>query len=165
MVRWYVVPFRFEDILVLLALVGIVSIITRSYIMEKIREKAPGKNLRYMLNCPQCSGFWVGLFFGLYFQLYIERVFAFSSFVNVLLWGGLVSLLSSIIIPLTDYLSFAKTLLVNKLTVIPSDNVSEDSDVDADEPVSDPAVEPVSVVDPVENITVEEKQEIDSEDK
>lgn len=167
MVRWYVVPFRFEDILVLLALVGIVSIITRSYIMEKIREKAPGKNLRYMLNCPQCSGFWVGLFFGLYFQLYIERVFAFSSFVNVLLWGGLVSLLSSIIIPLTDYLSFAKTLLVNKLTVIPSDNVSEDSD--ADEPVSDPAVEPVSDVEPVENITVEEKQEavsdVDSEDK
>lgn len=167
MVRWYVVPFRFEDILVLLALVGIVSIITRSYIMEKIREKAPGKNLRYMLNCPQCSGFWVGLFFGLYFQLYIERVFAFSSFVNVLLWGGLVSLLSSIIIPLTDYLSFAKTLLVNKLTVIPSDNVSEDSD--ADESVSDPAVEPVSVVEPVENIAVEEKQEAvsdaDSEDK
>ena len=115
MVCWYVVPFRFEDILVLLALVGIVSIITRSYIMSKIREKAPGKNLRYMLNCPQCSGFWVGLFFGLYYQLYVERLFTFSAFVNVLLWGGLVSLLSSIIIPLTDYLSFAKTLLVNKI--------------------------------------------------
>lgn len=103
------------DLFSLFALVGIVSIITRSYIMQKIREKAPGKNLRYMLNCPQCSGFWVGLFYGAYEQFYVARFLSFHSFVQVLLWGGLISLASSIVIPLMDYVSFAKTDLVNKI--------------------------------------------------
>ena len=100
---------------VVLALVGIVSIITRSYIMQTIREKAPGKKLRYMLNCPQCSGFWVGLFYGVYDQFYGAWSIGFRNYVSVLLWGGLVSLSASVIIPLMDYVSFAKTDLVNKI--------------------------------------------------
>ena len=104
------------NLFTLFGLVGVVSIITRSYIMQPIREKAPGRKLRYMLNCPQCSGFWVGLFYGVY-DVFYTRFYAdvLSTILIVLLWGGLVSLASSVVIPLMDYVSFAKTDLVNKI--------------------------------------------------
>ena len=102
-----------EQVLVILALSGIVSIITRSYIMTKIREKAPTAPLRYMLNCPQCTGFWIGVIYGVYAIL--NKSTTISNIAFVILVGGLVSLVSSTIIPLLDYLSFAKTVLVNKI--------------------------------------------------
>lgn len=66
-----------------------------------------------MLNCPQCTGFWVGVIYGVYSVLNHNKVVADMSF--ILLLGGLVSLVASAIVPLLDYLSFAKTVLVNKI--------------------------------------------------
>ena len=102
-----------DSVLVVLALVGIVSIITRSYILQILRDKAPTSQLRYMLNCPQCTGFWVGIIYGVYAVLNHNKVVSDISL--ILLLGGLVSLVASAIIPLLDYLSFAKTVLVNKI--------------------------------------------------
>ena len=102
-----------NSVLVILALVGMVGIITRSYLLQVIRDKAPTSSLRYMLNCPQCTGFWVGVIYGIFMVLNHNKVLSDISL--VLLMGGLVSLGASAIVPLLDYLSFAKTVLVNKI--------------------------------------------------
>ncbi len=113
-----------DSVLVILALVGIVSIITRSYILQILRDKAPTSQLRYMLNCPQCTGFWVGIIYGVYAVLNHNKVVSDISL--ILLLGGLVSLVASAIIPLLDYLSFAKTVLVNKIANDAESMVSTD---------------------------------------
>lgn len=50
------------DIFHLLGATGLTFIITRSYIMEQLRDytiRWPG--LHHLVNCPQCSGFWCGV--------------------------------------------------------------------------------------------------------
>lgn len=50
------------DIFHLLGATGLTFIITRSYIMEPIRDYAiRWPKFHHLLNCPQCSGFWCGL--------------------------------------------------------------------------------------------------------
>jgi hypothetical protein len=80
--------------LIILGLVGITIIITAGAIFEDIREKISQNSnvLGKLINCPMCTGFWVGFFFG----------FA-SGIAPPIIVGGLVSLLSWSTYSLVDY--------------------------------------------------------------
>ena len=47
-------------IIEILALCGVVQIITSSQLFASIRNKIPTASLKYMVTCSQCIGFWVG---------------------------------------------------------------------------------------------------------
>lgn len=50
------------DIFHLLGATGLTFIITRSYIMERLRDYAiRWPKIHHLVNCPQCSGFWCGM--------------------------------------------------------------------------------------------------------
>ena len=62
----------FELIVVIIAAYGITNIVTQGTIFDPIKEmlrgcRVIGEKLFYLLNCPMCFGFWVGLFLGLLF--------------------------------------------------------------------------------------------------
>jgi len=86
--------------LLTLGLVGITVIITSSVFFEDLREKVSNSSqiLGKLINCPMCTGFWVGLFFGF-----------ISGIAPPVLIGGLVSLLSWSIYTVVDYFSTKAT--------------------------------------------------------
>ena len=47
-------------IIEILALCGVVQIITSSHLFAPARDKMPTASLKYMVTCSQCIGFWVG---------------------------------------------------------------------------------------------------------
>ena len=50
------------EIIHLLGATGLTFIITRSFIMESLRDYAiRWPKVHHLLNCPQCSGFWCGM--------------------------------------------------------------------------------------------------------
>lgn len=69
----------------ILGLVGVTVIITAGSIFEGLREKIASLSpfLEKLINCPMCTGFWVGLFFGF-----------ITDYGPPIILGGLVSLLS-----------------------------------------------------------------------
>jgi hypothetical protein len=76
-------------LLTVFGLTGLAMIIVRGAIFNSIRgwllAKRPG-DIGYLANCPQCMGFWVGLFGGaIYAGLWIAPLYA-----------GAVSLLSAV---------------------------------------------------------------------
>lgn len=44
----------------IIALVGIVNVLTRSYLLQAVRDEIPWQKAKYAANCPQCTGVWVG---------------------------------------------------------------------------------------------------------
>lgn len=61
-----------EILLVIIAAYGIVNIVTQGVIFDSIKERIRcfkffGEKLYYLLNCPMCFGFWVGLFLGIFY--------------------------------------------------------------------------------------------------
>lgn len=92
-----------------LALAGITGIITRSYLLQGVRDRITIPKLKYLINCPQCTGFWVGLIYALFVPTRSNIL------MNMVLWAGAVSLFSSATVTSLDYLSFAKSRLLNDI--------------------------------------------------
>jgi integral membrane sensor domain MASE1 len=80
--------------LIILGLVGITVIITAGSIFEEIRNKVSESSvvLGKLINCPMCTGFWIGFFFGFTVDMG-----------PAIIVGGLVSLLSWTIYSIVDY--------------------------------------------------------------
>ena len=99
-------------LLTIIGLVGITNIITRSYIFEKVRDNLPFTWLRYLAQCPACSGTWVG------FIYYLCVLCPYNSLKNIpefFVWGGLVSICSAVVVTCLDYINYAKTMLINRI--------------------------------------------------
>jgi hypothetical protein len=82
--------------LMILGLVGITIIITAGSIFEELRNNIAEKSvvLGKLINCPMCTGFWVGFFFGF-----------MDGMAPPMITGGLVSLLSWVAYSMVDYLN------------------------------------------------------------
>lgn len=82
--------------LMILGLVGITIIITLGSIFEEVRNNISEKSvvLGKLINCPMCTGFWVGFFFG-----FIDGM------APPMITGGLVSLISWVTYSVVDYLN------------------------------------------------------------
>ena len=109
-------------LLTIIGLVGITNIITRSYIFEKVRDNLPFAWLRYLAQCPACSGTWVG------FLWYIIAVCTYDSWRCIPLmfvWGGVVSVCSAVVVACLDYINYAKTDLINKIMQVPGEKFEE----------------------------------------
>lgn len=80
--------------LIILGLVGITIIITTGSIFEELRNKVSETSqiLGKLINCPMCTGFWIGFFFGF-----------LSDIAPPIIVGGLISLLSWSIYSVVDY--------------------------------------------------------------
>ena len=104
-------------ILKILALVGIVNILTRSFIFQPLREKLPPGQIRYFSECPQCIGFWVG-FFGSPLVHLVSTSWDVGMLVNAVLVGGLVSVVSSCVIHTLDVIPFTRSYLIAKTNVL-----------------------------------------------
>jgi hypothetical protein len=66
----------FEIIVVIIAAYGVTNIVTQGTIFDPFKEwikgfSIVGDRLFYLLNCPMCFGFWVGLFLGLFFGPFV----------------------------------------------------------------------------------------------
>ena len=114
-----------------LALCGIVQIITTSYLLAPLRASLPTEHLKHLVSCTQCMGFWVG--FIVYAVVAICSVFApISSFslpiadmvassdvyvkpVLVLLFGGLVSVCSLFANHVIEFSHFCKLWYVGEV--------------------------------------------------
>jgi hypothetical protein len=107
--------------LLTLGLVGITIIITSSVIFEDIRERISNSSQVFgkLINCPMCTGFWVGLFFGF-----------ISDMAPPILIGGLVSLLSWSVYTVIDYFSTKATWYA---TQIIKENQAESDTEEKDE--------------------------------
>ena len=102
----------------LIGLVGIVNIVTRSYLFEGVRNRIPAKwkMLRYFAQCPACFGTWVGF---LYYLFAVCPFNSFYCFISFFLWGGAVSFLSASFVTLLDYLSYLKQESVLRIASSP----------------------------------------------
>lgn len=100
-------------LLTIIGLVGITNIITRSYIFEKVRDNLPFAWMRYLAQCPACSGTWVG------FVYYLFAVCPYGSILEWLpqlfVWGGLVSICSAVTVACLDYIYYAKSVLMTRI--------------------------------------------------
>lgn len=101
-----------------LGLVGVTVIITAGSIFEGIREKVSSFSpaLEKLINCPMCTGFWVGLFFGI-----------ITDYGPPLILGGLVSLLSWIIYTVTYYFSIKSEWYQIQVTSDQEDNSNNEN--------------------------------------
>ena len=80
------------DVQYFISAVGIVLIVTRSSIIEKLIKSWLPHSMGSFLSCPMCFGFWVGVFYGT-LGIYESIVRGFS-----------VSLLSYLVISVADTL-------------------------------------------------------------
>ena len=89
-----------DNSLLVLGLVGITIIITSSSILNSLRIqiKKRSDTLGELIECPMCTGFWVGLFFG-----------AVSGIAPPIIMGGLISLLSWSTYTVVDYFATKST--------------------------------------------------------
>lgn len=76
------------NIYLLFGLVGITFIITDSKIVAPIRNLFGGTKIGEMLECGQCTGFWVGI---VYYCLNTNTNFNTTAIVEMFINGGLVS--------------------------------------------------------------------------
>lgn len=118
-----------------LALAGITGIITRSYLLQGVRDAIKIPKLKYLINCPQCTGFWVGFIYAFFISSPSNILF------NIVLWAGAVSLFSSATVTGLDYLSFAKSRLLNEIandaaSLVINSQEAEDGEVNDDREVS-----------------------------
>lgn len=103
-----------SDWFTVLALAGLTGIITRSYLLQGVRDSIKQPKLKYLINCPQCTGFWVGFFYGV-LSCGSRSHSMLVILLSIGLWAGAVSLFSSATVGLLDYLSFAKSRLLNDI--------------------------------------------------
>jgi hypothetical protein len=112
--------------LIILGLVGITIIITVGSIFEDIREKISERStvLGKLINCPMCTGFWVGFFFG----------FA-SGIAPPIIVGGLVSLASWSVYSVVDYFITKGTWYATQIIkeTQTEDNIEEENESQQDE--------------------------------
>ncbi len=114
--------------MIIFGLVGIVYIITRSRLTQTIRAEFPNERLRYMLSCAQCTGFWVGFLFYLvtmpelsnvlhqsYSPPILLKTLTVTNIIAPFLYGGLISLLSSLTVNLLELIAFAKDWLITHM--------------------------------------------------
>ena len=76
-----------NEIVLLLGLTGITLIVVRSEILSHLRGRLLArrpKDLGYLVTCPHCMGFWIGLFGGA----------CYADWWSVPLYAGAVSLLA-----------------------------------------------------------------------
>lgn len=97
----------------IVALVGIVNVLTRSYLLQAVRDEIPWQKAKYAANCPQCTGVWVG---AIYYLLVVCPYNSPRMLIDVCLWAGMISLMSSFVVSLLDYISFAKSALIEHIT-------------------------------------------------
>ena len=110
---------------VIFGLVGLTYIITRSRLTQTLRGNFPYEPFRYLLNCAQCVGFWVGfLFYTVYtpelsHTLYDAfstpeelKTIPFLTLAAAFIYGGLISLLSSFTVNLLELIAFSKDWLI-----------------------------------------------------
>ena len=110
----------------IIALVGVTNIITRSFLLQPVRDMIPWQKVKYAANCPQCSGFWVGL---LYYVCILSDYNAHNYLAEAVLWGAIVSLASSFVVAVLDYLSFAKSHLLESISGVSTlDLMNDDED-------------------------------------
>ena len=79
---------KMNEVLLLLGFTGLTLIIVRGSIFHGFREwllRMRPQDLGYLLTCPQCMGFWVGLLGGV----------IYADFLLVPLYAGAVSLLAA----------------------------------------------------------------------
>lgn len=93
-----------------LGLTGITIILTSGAILDGFRSWVAQRSafLGKLIDCPMCSGFWVGLLYGLYVAPFYALFFA-----------GLISLSSWIIYTIVDYFatkSMYYAVLINQTT-------------------------------------------------
>lgn len=96
---------------ILFGLAGIVNVLTRSYLLGPLRERVPSQTLKYMANCPQCMGMWVGFLY-VCLCLFPCLLKPFSIFI----WGGAVSLCADIFVTTLDVFAFGKSALLKYTT-------------------------------------------------
>lgn len=80
--------------LTILGLTGITIILTSGAILDGFRTWVANRSifLGKLIDCPMCSGFWVGLLYGLWTAPF-----------SAILFGGMISLSSWVIFTLVDY--------------------------------------------------------------
>jgi len=83
-----------------LSLLGVTLIITRSSIVEAVKDRLPAKWVK-LLDCPMCSGFWVGIVYG-FGSVDIGN---YSQLSHAIGFGFIISLSSYCVILITDSLS------------------------------------------------------------
>jgi hypothetical protein len=122
---WILISNRYEITMIIFGLVGIVYIITRSYLLQNVKASIPIASIRYALNCAQCTGFWVGFLFYLittpdlvytlqdsYYNPTLLETISPSTIISPFIYGGLISVLSSITINVLELIAFSKDWLI-----------------------------------------------------
>lgn len=104
------------NVFLIIGLVGITNILTRSFILQPLREIVPTNTLKYMVACPMCMGFWVGVLYFFAFRPTTTSFTLFSSFVETFIYGGLISACSAFGVLLLDYIAFLKTALLDEIS-------------------------------------------------
>lgn len=105
----------------ILGLIGVTNIITRSYLLQGLRDALPFAKLRYMAACPMCTGFWIGVLFWIITHKYVVTEFRmpesikYINLMDIFVYGGAVSVGSSFVVGLLDYISFGKSALIAQI--------------------------------------------------
>ena len=112
----------------ILGLVGITYIITRSRLTLNIRQKVPVEWVRYFLNCANCVGFWVGFLGYIAFSpeltdilvrsvhsLAVVKTLPYMPMLTAFVHGGLISVLSSLVVNFLELLAFSKDYMVTHI--------------------------------------------------
>ena len=105
-------------LLTILGLTGLTVILTSGAILDSFRAWVARHSafLGKLIDCPMCSGFWVGLLYGLW-----------ASPPSAILFAGLISLSSWTIFTIVDYFATKSmwcAVMINKETTDNSTNTS-----------------------------------------
>lgn len=93
---------------IILGLIGIVLILTKSYIFEYFRDlvELKNKHLGVFVRCSMCVGFWIGLFYSL-----LKNQFTIN-YIDHLLYAAMISLLSYVVDVILTFLEIKTNVLL-----------------------------------------------------
>lgn len=88
-----------NTLLMIFGLAGLTVIITSGAIFEGVREilSSKSKSVEKLINCPMCTGFWVGLIYGFYIEI------------SPVILAGVIAILAWSIYTIVDYFSTKAT--------------------------------------------------------
>lgn len=110
---------------VVVGLVGITNILTRSYLFENVRESIKIPWLQYLSQCPACTGTWVGF---LYYMIAVcEYVSVVESLVELFVWGGAISICSAVVVACLDYIYFLKSSFISSSTEVAANTTNSEN--------------------------------------